>query len=68
MSNNNYFEDAFIGSLITDNEALYEAFNLNPDDFEPLFHQDSYRFICSLIGDGKKADLISVSDLLEKKT
>lgn len=60
-------EQSVLGGLLLDNQA-YDRIDgkLNADDFYTAAHQTIYRAIVCLLSRGEPADVITVSDALEK--
>lgn len=68
MSNKNvlHAEKAVLGSLLHDNATFDEIGDLlKENNFSLPFHQDVFRVLCSLITEGKKADIICVAQILK---
>jgi replicative DNA helicase len=60
-----YGEHAVIGSLLANNDSWNEIGDyLNTNDFSSLLHREAYRAIQNLMMNGKKADVICVSEYL----
>lgn len=63
--NENYAEQAVIGSLLMDNGSWNEIGDyLQSYDFFSTFHREAYQAIQNLVLDGKNADVICVSKYL----
>lgn len=68
MINSHIAEQAVLGSLLHDNTTFDEIGHLlKAKDFFVPFHQDIFRVISLLITDGKKADIICVSEILKSE-
>ncbi|MBV8802053.1 MAG: AAA family ATPase [Gammaproteobacteria bacterium] len=68
MINSCIAEQAVLGSLLHDNTTFDEIGHLlKTNDFFVPFHQDIFRIIALLIADGKKADIICVSEILKSE-
>ncbi|MBX3708215.1 MAG: replicative DNA helicase [Gammaproteobacteria bacterium] len=68
MINSHIAEQAVLGSLLHDNTTFDEIGHvLKINDFFVPFHQDIFRTISILVADGKKADIICVSEILKSE-
>lgn len=68
MINSLIAEQAVLGSLLHDNTTFDEIGHLlKINDFFVPFHQDLFRIISLLITEGKKADIICVSEILKSE-
>lgn len=65
---NNIQEQAVLGCLLHDNTAFDEiAHMIKASDFYSSFHRDVFEVISALILEGKKADIICVSQILKDR-
>jgi replicative DNA helicase len=68
MNNILHVEQAVLGCLLHENTTYYEIGDyLKRTDFSFPFHRDAYEVISTLIAEGKKADVICVSEILKDK-
>ncbi len=67
-NNNNMQEEAILGCLLQDNTTFDEIGHiLKPNDFNSRFNRDVFEVTSALISDGKKADIICVSQILKDR-
>lgn len=61
-------EEAVLGSILRDNEALHEVIEIiSPSDFYRQAHGEIYQVILNLYNNNQPIDLITVTDQLQKE-